>query len=175
MRRLLVIVAALALAPARADGPARLDDPVLERLVGVWHGEGEATGPDGRPLAYADRLAVAWTLGHTWLQLDLEVTRGAPGAAGYAARGLLTRAPGGRYALVWADPERRPTIAEGTAERLPGGAVDARALTLRAPDPSGGVVVTTYRLTAPDRLELRLELELDGARERLLQVVYRRA
>ncbi|MCO5170643.1 MAG: heme-binding beta-barrel domain-containing protein [Planctomycetes bacterium] len=161
-----LIALALALTAARADGPTRLDDPLLERLVGEWQGEGQATGPDGRPLPYADRLTVAWTLGHTWLQLDLEVTRGAPGGAGYAARGFLTRAPGGRYALVWADPERRPTIAEG-----PG---DAETLTLRAPDPSGGAVVTTYRLAAADRLELRLELELDGARERLLDVTYRR-
>lgn len=163
----LLLLALLAPGPARAAGP--LEDPLLERFVGTWRGEGVMAGPTGEELPYEDRLQVGWSLGHTWLSMELSVVRGAPAGAGaYEARGFLTRTPGAapRYELVWLDPERRAAVAHGE----PG----ADALVLRAQDAAGGTVVTTYRFAAPDRLELALELEVEGERIPLLRVTYRR-
>lgn len=170
--RPLLTTLALLLVGAGPRCPAadRLDDPLLERFVGAWRGQGAATGPTGEELPYEDRLQVSWSIGHSWLSLELSVERGAAGGAAgaYAARGYLTRSPGAgaRYELVWLDPGRRATVARGEA--------DALALVLRAQDAAGGDVITTYRLVAPDRLEMTLELELEGERMTLLRVSYRR-
>lgn len=157
----------LTLLPARAAGP--LQDPLLDRFVGTWRGEGVAIGPTGEELPYEDRLQVGWSLAHTWLSMELSVVRGAPAGAGaYEARGFLTRTPGGapRYELVWLDPERRSTVARGESSK--------DALVLKAQDATGGTVVTSYRLVADDRLEMTLELEVEGERIPLLRVSYRR-
>lgn len=148
---------------ARGGGP--LEDPTLERFVGTWRGEGVAIGPAGEELAYEDRLEVEWSVGHTWLAMDLSVVRG---AAAYEARGFLTRSPGARprYELVWIDPDRRATVARGE--------VEAGSLVLRAEDAAGATVVTTYRFVAADRLDMTLELEDGDERSRLLRVSYRR-
>lgn len=162
-----LLLALTALLPARAAGP--LEDPLLERFVGTWVGQGVAVGPAGEDLPYEDRLQVAWSVAHSWLAFDLSVARGASGAAGaYEARGFLTRTPGAgaRYELVWLDPERRATVAQGEA--------GSDALVLRAKDARGGVVVTTYRLVSADQLDMSLELEVEGERIPLLRVTYRR-
>lgn len=158
-------LALTALLPARAAGP--LEDPLLERFVGTWTGQGVAVGPAGEDLPYEDRLQVAWSVAHTWLAMDLSVARGAPGGV-YEARGFLTRTPGGeaRYELVWLDPERRAAVARGEAT--------GDVLVLRAQDAAGGVVVTTYRVVSADQLDMSLELEVEGERIPLLRVTYRR-
>jgi hypothetical protein len=161
------VLALTALLPARAAGP--LEDPLLERFVGTWAGQGVAVGPAGEELPYEDRLQVAWSVAHTWLAMDLSVSRGAPGGAGaYEARGFLTRTPGAgaRYEFVWLDPDRRATVARGEA------APDA--LVLRAQDSAGGLVVTTYRFVSADQVDMSLELEIEQERLPLLRVTYRR-
>lgn len=161
-------LAALLLLPAAAD-EGRLEDPLLEALVGAWRGEGVQAHPlSGEEVPYADRLEVSWALGHRWLRFALRAEQGA--FPDYQAEGWLTRPPGtrGRYEMAWLDPERRVNVARGELS------ADGRTLTLRATDPGGSTVTSVYRLVASDRLELTMELEVDRERLPLLRVTYRR-
>lgn len=175
---LLLVGLALALASgglvasprACAQEPDRLEDPFLEQLVGRWTGEGTQNHPlTGEPVPYRDALEVSWALGHRWLRFQLRAVQGGA-VADYQAEGFLTRPPAKRqaYTMSWMDVERRVNVANGKL------APDGKTLVLRATDPGGSTVVTTYVLDGA-ALKLTMALELDGQTVPLLEVKYTRA